>query len=58
VASVAFLEWLGMPFVITPLLGTWLRARGKEKRALTLVGLILILAALALMTLLFRLAAG
>jgi antibiotic biosynthesis monooxygenase (ABM) superfamily enzyme len=58
VASVAFLEWLGTPFVITPLLGPWLRARGKGKRALTVIGLILILAALALMTLLFHLAAG
>jgi antibiotic biosynthesis monooxygenase (ABM) superfamily enzyme len=58
VASVAFLEWLGTPFVITPLLGPWLRARGKDKRTLTLIGLILVLAALALMTFLFRLAAG
>jgi antibiotic biosynthesis monooxygenase (ABM) superfamily enzyme len=58
VASVAFLEWLGTPFVITPLLGPWLRAGGKEKRTRTLVGLVLILAALALMTFLFRLAAG
>jgi antibiotic biosynthesis monooxygenase (ABM) superfamily enzyme len=58
VASVAFLEWLGMPLVITPLLGPWLRARGKDKRTLTLLGLILILAALALMTFLFRLVSG
>jgi antibiotic biosynthesis monooxygenase (ABM) superfamily enzyme len=55
VVSVAFLEWLGTPFVITPLLGPWLRARGKEQRARSAVGLLLILAALALMTLLFRL---
>ena len=58
VASVAFLEWLGTPFVITPVLGPWLRARGKEQRQLTLIGLILVLAALGLMTFLFRLAAG
>jgi antibiotic biosynthesis monooxygenase (ABM) superfamily enzyme len=58
VASVAFLEWVGTPFVITPLLGPWLRARGKEQRTLTLLGLILVLAALVLMTFLFRLAAG
>jgi antibiotic biosynthesis monooxygenase (ABM) superfamily enzyme len=58
VASVAFLEWLGTPFVITPLLGPWLRARGKAKRTLTVIGLILVLAALALMTFLFRLVAG
>ena len=58
VASVAFLEWVGTPFVITPLLGPWLRARGKDKRTQTLVGLVLVLAALALMTFLFRLVAG
>jgi antibiotic biosynthesis monooxygenase (ABM) superfamily enzyme len=58
VASVAFLEWLGTPLVITPLLGPWLRARGKAKRTQTLVGLSLVLAALALMTILFRLVAG
>jgi antibiotic biosynthesis monooxygenase (ABM) superfamily enzyme len=58
VASVAFLEWLGMPFIITPLLGPWLRARGKEQRTLTLIGLVLVLAAVALMTILFRLVAG
>jgi uncharacterized protein len=58
VASVAFLEWLGTPFVISPLLGPWLRARGKEKRTLTVLGLVLVLAALGLMTFLFRLAAG
>jgi uncharacterized protein len=58
VASVAFLEWLGTPFVITPLLGRWLRARGKEKRALTVLGLVLVLAALGLMTFLFRVMAG
>ena len=58
VASVAFLEWLGTPFVITPLLGPWLRARGKEKRRLNVIGLVLVLAALGLMTFLFRLVAG
>jgi antibiotic biosynthesis monooxygenase (ABM) superfamily enzyme len=58
VASVAFLEWLGTPFIITPLLGPWLRASGKERRALSVVGLILILGALALMTSLFRLVTG
>jgi antibiotic biosynthesis monooxygenase (ABM) superfamily enzyme len=58
VVSVAFLEWLGMPFILTPLLGRWLRANGKESRTLTLVGLILILGALALMTFLFRLVMG
>jgi antibiotic biosynthesis monooxygenase (ABM) superfamily enzyme len=58
VASVAFLEWLGTPFLITPLLGPWLRARGKEKRGLSVVGLILILGALAFMTFLFRLVTG
>jgi antibiotic biosynthesis monooxygenase (ABM) superfamily enzyme len=58
VASVAFLEWLGTPLVITPLLGPWLRANGKEQRRFSAVGAILILAALALMTILFSLVAG
>jgi antibiotic biosynthesis monooxygenase (ABM) superfamily enzyme len=53
-ASVSFLEWLAMP-VIRRLLGPWLRANGKEGRVVSLVGLILILAALTLMTFLFSL---
>jgi antibiotic biosynthesis monooxygenase (ABM) superfamily enzyme len=57
-ASVAFLEWLGMPLIITPLLGRWLRARGKEHKRLTVVGTVLVLAALALMTLVFALVTG
>lgn len=51
--SVAFLEWLGMP-IITWFIGPWLRANGKEDRTLSVVGLVLILAALGIMTLLFR----
>lgn len=58
VVSVVFLEWLGTPFLVTPLLGPWLRASGKEKRALSAVGAILILGALALMTFLFSLVTG
>jgi antibiotic biosynthesis monooxygenase (ABM) superfamily enzyme len=58
VASVAFLQWVGMPWILTPLLGPWLRASGKEKRTLSVVGVILILAALALMTFLFSLVTG
>jgi antibiotic biosynthesis monooxygenase (ABM) superfamily enzyme len=54
-ASVAFLEWLGMP-VLSRLLGPWLRANGKEGRTLSVVGLILIVGALGLMTFLFSLA--
>jgi uncharacterized protein len=54
-ASVAFLEWLGMP-VMSRLLGPWLRANGKETRALSLVGLALMLAALGAMTFVFHLA--
>ncbi len=53
-ASVAFLEWLGMP-VMSRLLGPWLRANGKETRVLSLVGLVLILAALGAMTFVFHL---
>lgn len=55
VVSVSFLEWLGTPFIITPLLGRWLGANGKESRTLSFVGLLLILGSLALMTFLFRL---
>jgi antibiotic biosynthesis monooxygenase (ABM) superfamily enzyme len=58
VASVAFLEWLGTPFLITPLLGPWLRASGKARRTRSAIGLILILGALALMTFLFSLVTG
>jgi antibiotic biosynthesis monooxygenase (ABM) superfamily enzyme len=58
VASVCFLEWLATPFLITPLLGTWLRANGKESRALSAVGAVLIVGSLALMTFLFSLVTG
>jgi antibiotic biosynthesis monooxygenase (ABM) superfamily enzyme len=55
VASVSFLEWLGMP-VISRVLGPWLRANGKEGRVRTSVGLLLIAGALGLMAFLFSLA--
>jgi uncharacterized protein len=51
--SVAFLEWLGLP-VMNRLLGSWLRANGKETRAISLVGLALLLAALGAMTFVFQ----
>ena len=54
VISVSFLEWLGSP-ALRPLLAPWLRANGKEGRTVTLVGLVVILAALGLMTFLFSL---
>jgi antibiotic biosynthesis monooxygenase (ABM) superfamily enzyme len=57
-ASVAILEWLGTPFLITPLLGPWLRASGKEGRTLSAVGLIVILGGLVFMTFLFSLVTG
>jgi antibiotic biosynthesis monooxygenase (ABM) superfamily enzyme len=53
-ASVAFLEWLGMP-VMSRLLGPWLRANGKKTRAFSLVGLALMLAALGAMVFVFHL---
>jgi hypothetical protein len=58
VASVAFLQWVGTPFVVTPLLGPWFRASGKGGRRLSVVGLVLIFGALALMAFLFRLVTG
>jgi antibiotic biosynthesis monooxygenase (ABM) superfamily enzyme len=54
VASVSFLEWLGMP-VISRVLGPWLRANGKESRVRSGIGLLLIVGALGLMTFLFSL---
>jgi antibiotic biosynthesis monooxygenase (ABM) superfamily enzyme len=57
VASCVFLEWLGSP-IIRLLLGPWIRARGKEGRARIVVGTMLIVAALAIMTILFRLITG
>lgn len=51
--SVAFLEWLGMPF-INELLGRWLRANQTEAPALSLVGLILLVASLVAMTYAFH----
>ncbi len=53
-ASVPFLEWVGMP-ILSRLLGPWLQANGKDGRALSVVGLILILGTLGLMTFLFHL---
>ena len=53
-ASVSFLEWWGMP-VISRALRPWLRANKKEDRNLSVIGLILVLAALGLMTYLFSL---
>jgi antibiotic biosynthesis monooxygenase (ABM) superfamily enzyme len=53
-ASVAFLEWLGMP-VMSRLLGPWLRANGKETRAFSLVGLALMLVVLGAMAFVFHL---
>lgn len=57
VVSVAFLEWIGMPS-LNRLLGPWLRARGREARVVTAVGLLGIVAALAVMAAAFRLAVG
>jgi antibiotic biosynthesis monooxygenase (ABM) superfamily enzyme len=54
-ASVSILEWLGTPLVITPLLGRWLTANRKEDWSYSLLGLVLIVAALAVMTFLFTL---
>lgn len=53
-ASVPFLEWVGMP-ALRRLLAPWLRASGNEERALSVVGLILIVGVLGLMTYLFHL---
>ena len=52
-ASVAFLEWWGMP-ILNRLLGPWLRANGKAGRTVSLVGLVLMLVALGGMTFLFH----
>jgi antibiotic biosynthesis monooxygenase (ABM) superfamily enzyme len=52
VISVALLEWFGGA-AITGLLGPWLRAKGKEGRALSLAGLVLIVLALGAMAFVF-----
>jgi len=52
--SVSILEWLGMPMV-NRVLGPWLRASGKQGRVTSIVGSLLILAALGLMAFLFHL---
>lgn len=57
IASVSILEWLVTP-VLRPLLGRWLRANEKEGRALTIVGLGVVLGALGMMTILFSLIVG
>ena len=54
--SVAIIEW-GTP-VYRYVLGWWFRAHGKEGRALSFVGLVLIVGTLALMTFVFSLMTG
>jgi antibiotic biosynthesis monooxygenase (ABM) superfamily enzyme len=55
--SIAILQWAVTPY-LNVLLTPWLRAKGREGRRVTLVGLVLILAALGGMTVLFRAIAG
>jgi antibiotic biosynthesis monooxygenase (ABM) superfamily enzyme len=56
-ASVCFLEFVGTP-VTRGLLRPWLRAGGQEGRRVSLIGSVLILAALGVMTALFSLVVG
>jgi antibiotic biosynthesis monooxygenase (ABM) superfamily enzyme len=56
-ASSVILEWLGMP-VVRRVLGPWLRATGKQGRAVTAVGAALIFVALGVMAFLFSLVTG
>lgn len=53
IVSVALLEWFGLA-ALTRTLGAWLRANGKEGRVLSLIGLVLIVLALAAMTFIFH----
>jgi uncharacterized protein len=53
IVSVALLEWFGMP-VILALFAPWLRANSKADRALSLAGMVLIVAAIGVMVALFR----
>lgn len=57
IASVSFLEWIGMP-ALNRLLGPWLRASGRDGRIVSVVGLLLVAAALVVMAVLFRVAVG
>jgi antibiotic biosynthesis monooxygenase (ABM) superfamily enzyme len=54
VVSVALLEWFGA-VAMSRLLGPWLRASGKEGRALSFFGLVLIVLALGAMAFVFHL---
>jgi antibiotic biosynthesis monooxygenase (ABM) superfamily enzyme len=55
--SVIILEW-GTPALNRFVLAPWLRARGREGRRVTLIGTVVILAALGAMAALFRLVTG
>lgn len=57
IVSVGLLEWLLMP-VVTRAFAPWLKADGPEGRAVSLAGLAGIVVALAVMTVLARLALG
>ena len=52
-ASVGILEWFAMP-AIARLLGPWLRAKGEKGNAISILGGLLILGALAVLAVLFR----
>jgi len=58
VVSVALLEWLGTPYIITPLTSRWLRANKKDQRGFSIAGAAVILVALGVMTFLFSLIKG
>jgi antibiotic biosynthesis monooxygenase (ABM) superfamily enzyme len=57
IASVAFLEWIGMP-ALNRALGPWLRASGRDGRLVSIIGLLLVVVALAVMAIVLRVAVG
>jgi antibiotic biosynthesis monooxygenase (ABM) superfamily enzyme len=57
ILSVSILQWAVTP-ALNVVLAPWLRANAREERRVTIIGLVAIVAALGVMTYLFRLVAG
>jgi antibiotic biosynthesis monooxygenase (ABM) superfamily enzyme len=57
IVSVAFLEWIGMP-ALNRVLGPWLRAGGRDGRVVSVLGLVLVVAAVVAMAVGFHLVVG
>jgi antibiotic biosynthesis monooxygenase (ABM) superfamily enzyme len=58
IASVSFLEWVGTPFLLNPLLGNWLCSNGPGRTGRDRAGAALIVLAVIVMLFSFRLITG